>query len=89
MQEMTFNEKRAFAQGLSWVLAQPNFEKVMLNLEELRDLSVNQGHPQEAEVLIGLCERRGEVDELCGRVRKGYGIGFERIEKASKGIPFY
>ena len=88
MPEMTFSEKKIFAQGLSWVLAQPNFEKVMLNLEEMRDLSIYQGHPQEAEVLIGLCERRDEVEELRGRVRKGYGIGFERIEKASKGIPF-
>ncbi len=83
--EMTFNEKKEFAQGITWILAQPILDKIMLNLEEMRDLSVCQGHRQETDILSGLCERPDWVDELRYRIRKGYGIGFIRIERASRG----
>ncbi len=83
--EMTFNEKKELAQGISRILGQPNFDKIMLNLEELRDLSICQGHREEADVLAGLCERPDWVEKLRYRIRKGYGIGFIRIENASKG----
>ncbi len=83
--EMSFIKRKEFAQGISWVLAQPFFEKIMLNLEEMRDLSICMGHQQEAEVLTGLCERPEQVEKLRYRIVKGYGIGFGRIANASRG----
>jgi len=86
--DLSFDEKKNFAQGLSWVLAQPNLDKVMLNLKELRDICINSGKCEEAEVMIGLCERKDQVEELSYRVRRGYGMGYGRISKASKGLPY-
>lgn len=80
---MTFDEKKAFAQGMSWILAQRDIEKIMLNVHELYGLAMCNGCKQEIDVLKGLCERQSQVENLRERVRYDYGIGMERIIKAS------
>ena len=76
---MTNLEKRSFAQGMSRVLAQPDIEKIMLNLEEMYDLCVYSGTQEELEIIGGLSGKKTQVEELCKRVRKGQGITYERL----------
>ncbi len=80
---MTNLEQRAFTQGLSYVLAQPDMDKIMMNLKEMYDLCACSGSMEETEIIRGLYLRRPQTEELHERVRKGKGLTFERLVEVS------
>ena len=75
---------RKLTQGLSWIMAQPDIEKVMLNLEELYDISACSGNTEETRIISGLIDRRENVAILNERLRKGRGITYERLVQAAE-----
>ncbi|SCX79467.1 hypothetical protein SAMN02910292_00050 [Lachnospiraceae bacterium XBB2008] len=80
---MTNLEQCSFTRGISYVLAQPDMDRIMMNLKEMYDLCACSGTMEEAEIIGGLYLRRRQVEELNDRVRKGKGLSFDRIVEAS------
>lgn len=80
---MTDLEKRSFTQGLAWILAQPDIDRIMLNLQELHDICICSGSDDELEVIAGLCVRRDQVEELCTQIHKGPGLTYENLYKVA------
>ncbi len=83
---VTTEEKIKFAKEMSWILAQKDIEKIMLNLNELLEFAICQGSEEEAHILKGLCDRPVRVEGLRNNVKYDHGITGESIIQAAYSV---